>query len=205
MEKLQKFLSKDWLLIFAPIMYFVGVVGMDVVYALQDMKGAIVYFGGHLFIATLVLIVCLSYKKHNKNVMKAVLGAMLAFLCSNSINNALQYIVYFQPTVKMIVSLVLSLLIALSAIVFFVNHLLLASDHKSNPKLLNFNMINCICCVVLTIAWGLFAFALGTRIYDYLYAIFWIFFGIGSIILAINIETKIDYFKKAREEKVEEE
>lgn len=201
MEKLQKFLCKDWLLIFSPILYFVGIVGMDTVYLFWDVKGAITYFAGHLFIASMVLVTCISYKKHNKNVMKAVLAAALAFVCSNSINNACHYILSGATDTKSIINIILSTLIAVSAIMFFINHLILASDHKSNPRMIGFNMITGICYVAFSTAWGLFAFACGSTIKDYLYAIFWIFFAIGSVILAINIETKVDYFKKAREEK----
>ncbi len=144
--------------------------------------------------ALCVLFLYTSYRKHSKNVMKCIIGALLmlvlvhpiSMLASGNANGALAFVKVFS---------------VLFAAELFINHLIINSDHHSNPANVRFNQSLCIAlalcyfaCIALTWKYNETALCKCADV-------------VGSVAYAcviasvVCVESRLDAYRIAREEK----
>jgi len=91
--------------------------------------------------ALCVLVLYSSYKKHSKNVMKCITGALLMLVLVRPINLLTAGSLPISTAFVMAFSI-------LFAAVLFLNHLLINSDRHSSPMNIRFNQMLCIAIIV---------------------------------------------------------
>jgi len=148
----------------------------------------------NLLFATSTICLYVSYKRHSKNVMKGMMGALLGFLVMDALEQLL--FVDLSNTFQIIIQIVyLVLTIALFSIHFLIN-----SKHTpSEGKTKLFRLIT-VMIVIIQIIWAvqlikLYSILLGAVIVIVLVA------GYISMVLVINcVETRLDIYRQDRSE-----
>jgi len=145
----------------------------------------------------LVFGIAISYKKHEKNVMKMLVGALLFSQVLVWIQTFCSYA--FSSSYGLLYKTCVGLL-ALCFIEIFIGHIVLASSHKSNPQLIKANQAVAIGSIVLSFGANFFSFQQG---YVMMPAISILeYFSLIAVI--VSIESRVDEFKQIREQKAAE-
>lgn len=163
-----------------------------------------------IYIIQGILTLCIyrAYVKHDKNVMKGMMGALLMEL----ILNELCYIFGFLR-VKIVeefeMSTVLGVIfVAIEAVFFtlqvilFINHFVINSDHHSSPEKVSFNQKILFCLMASLVVQEAFSIATlsSYTVYTVLQQILWFILEISTYGFIICVESKIDEYKALREQ-----
>ncbi len=158
------------------------------------------YLSVGLMVGMVVLGLCLiflhtSYRKHSKNVMKGLLGALLmaglifAIECVDA--DAL-----ILPVDKACAPLNIILTVCL-----FINHFIINSDHHSSPTMVRLNQILCLLLALVWIVWNV-VWACVLPDFSVVIATFAIAVGKVCIYAAIVcVESRLDAYRIEREAK----
>lgn len=145
-----------------------------------------------------VFVLYRSYIKHDKNVMKTMLGFLLAVILMADLGPTATYIKNNDS------KLIFMLIYIVLDIALIINHFILCSDHKSKPGIILLNQLNILSEAVISIIY--FSIMMSnlvsnpnTNIYDYLGCasgeiVF--FFMFASIVC---VESRLDLYKANRE------
>jgi len=150
-------------------------------------------------IYTFVKLICIlsavflysSYKKHSKNVMKGLMGALL-------MAQLLEAIGFVQGNETPVDTVFSWISIILSA-VLFINHFIINSDHHSSPAMIKLNQVICVLLAIAFFVWDMtWAFAYGSALV-----------AVASVALALGefgryaavvcVESRLDAYRIARE------
>lgn len=152
----------------------------------------------HLLIAIFTVIIYISYLKHNKNIMKAVIGMLFGVLLMSDISSLVFYLSYSMDVFYGYVYVILD-------IVLIVNHLVLNSNHSSRPLAVKVNQITLLLqatASVLTFISTIKATSLGdTNIYDLLSTVVSPFLFVFAVASIVCVESRLDLYKAIREQK----
>jgi len=147
-------------------------------------------------ILTIIKLLCvmalyISYKKHSKNVMKGLMGALLMAQLTVAIN-------YLSSCYIPADRICYPILLILSALLF-INHFIINSDHKASPAMVRINQLIILAivldCVAICITWSI-AYPIPLAIFvDVLGMIA----AIGSYSAVVCIESRLDAYRLDRE------
>jgi len=87
-----------------------------------------------IFSAVCVAALYSTYRKHSKNVTKALMGALLMSQLNIGIS-----LLNSAISVGNTVAIILDTVFSLAATVLFINHMLINSDHHSSPAMISMN------------------------------------------------------------------
>ncbi len=159
------------------------------------------YMGGSFMLAQLPLLIealCAlflysSYKKHSKNVMKGLMGAMLMGQLLYAISNLS---VLSVPGDSIVVPIYAVLSAAL-----FVNHFIINSDHHSSPSMIRLNQI-IVCLLALDAAvWNLLWLVAEPSALNVICVLGFFFGLIGVSAVVVCVESRLDAYRIEREAK----
>jgi len=143
---MKKLFTNDVFFAFAAIIGFVGELLLSIIASIsypQSVGEYIVIFLSGL----LSLFLYISYKKHNKNAMKALMGAILmaeisSAACSVGTHLFTPFFVYIMLQFAL-------------AVILFINHISINSVHTSSPKKVLLNQIICVLLAITVFAWDI--------------------------------------------------
>ena len=157
-----------------------------------------------IIMAVFLVVLAISYIKHDKNVMKGMIGAVLA----TTFFSDLPYVFdmfesreYYFETIGGIWTVyeIMEILIIAAYVLIFVTHFLINSEHKSNPGKILFNQIVLmlvplfyIIQVIVSIIIGRNAMFLAGKICNFLA-------NVCILNMVVCIESKLDAYRIARE------
>ena len=153
-----------------------------------------------------VIFLYVSYRKHNKNVQKGLLGAILMWYLYDETNYVVDNIIFdsdaftqydnFQGRAYIILSIVTMVLFA----ALFVNHFIINSDHHSRPVNIFLNQTLVILIAVISIVSMIFQwFVFSGDFSGILEATSW-HIGLAALVLMLAAyESRFDAYKIARE------
>ena len=139
-----------------------------------------------------ICLICLyiSYKRHDKNVMKGMIGAVLTALlldCTCWLDT------YFGPDT------IFSCTLFVLKVIIFVNHFIINKEHHSMPINIRINQIVlvvwCLVCIAWDAVWA-FSFPLGKDTFG---AVVECCYCIGAFVSIVCIETRLDAYRIERE------
>jgi len=188
---IDKFLTSDKVLYSLPWIFAVVVVVLQIA-AYMD-KPRINYSNLGIGIINLLFVcgILISYKKHEKNIMKTLFGAVM----SGRIISMMQYVSNSIEKFGEYPERALAILPLIFYILLLVNHLILGYGHKASPDRVSINRVVGFLIIVTTAVWN---FATLDSIF---LIIMWILFEIVIVIEILCIETKVDAYKIIRESK----
>lgn len=152
----------------------------------------------HLLIALFTIVIYVSYLKHNKNIMKAVIGMLFGVLLMSDISNLVFYLSYSLNAFYGYVYVILD-------IVLISVHLILNSNHSSRPVAVKINQITLLLqavASVLTFTSTIKSISLSeTNIYDLLSTVVSPFLFVFAVASIVCVESRLDLYKAIREHK----
>ena len=143
-----------------------------------------------------VIFLYYAYCKHDKNVMKGLMGTLLGILV---LYNAYELATY-APKMPLFVNIVSAATIAVT-LIFFVNHFLIASDHHASSKRVRFNQVLIIVLLALNIAKECLSFGYNDALAWHLLLIFNMLAYIGTCMCIACVESRLDIYKTLRDMK----
>lgn len=189
-----EFFSKDILMLFSMIIAVIA----SVVQAGMNSK-IISYFNAFTFAvnAICVLVLFISYKKHDKNIMKGIMGAIFMLMLLRSADTFCSYLQSIaEPT---LLRVIFGGLVTLLILILMVNHFLINGDRHSRPWNVKFNQIIFIVLMITELVVRLYYIIISDSVFlrvSYLVSIFTV---ISTICLLICVETKLEGYKALRE------
>ena len=154
----------------------------------------------------IALYLLVAYDKHDKNVMKGLLGAMLTTLVISELSyfyGTFQSILTQMreiSTVLVVISLLIEILICVAMALVFITHFVINSDHHSSPALVKINQYLLVVILALILVQKLFKVcALGTTMEMFIAVLVWIVLEVCSFGTVVCIESKLDAYRKKRE------
>ncbi len=132
-----------------------------------------------------------SYKKHSKNVMKGLMGAMLMAQLILSID-------YLSQKTLPIDGVCMPVVVVLSALLF-INHFIINSDHHSSPAMVRLNQIIAVLLIVNEIVWSGTWVAVSFSPLYLIAAIMGILGFIGFVGAVVCVESRLDAYRLERE------
>jgi len=144
-----------------------------------------------IFRVLCVIFLYSSYRKHSKNVMKGMMGALLAA----QLITAIQYLSEFLIPAEYIC---LPLFAILSALIF-INHFIINADHKASPSMVKLNQILVVLLfindAVLEISW----FAANPTSFCFVVSVANIIGFLGMSTSIVCVESRLDAYRLDRE------
>lgn len=161
----------------------------------------------YLIQGVLAIFLYRAYAKHDKNVMKGLMGALLTELILNELCYLFGFFTVRLGAITEISSLYAAVFIALEVIYFglalalFIDHFVINSDHHSSPKLVRLNRILLIALLITIVAQEVCNFfALGeVEALSLLSQIVWFVLEVSTYAVIVCIESKLDAFRIKRE------
>jgi len=191
---IDKFLTSDKVLYSLPWIYAICTLAFEIFNIISGIYISIFELGLEIINILIVFGIAISYKAHEKNIMKTLFGAVIM----GQIIYTFNFITSIFGITEYIFTLVLTIIGLLLYIVLFINHLILGYGHKASPDRVKLNrVVGLLIFIVICIS----------RIPNYISAEMIISGILGilaetSIILEILcIETKVDAYKIIRESK----
>jgi len=138
-----------------------------------------------------VLALYISYKKHSKNVMKGMLGALL-------MAQMITAILYFSEITIAADNICVPIYVILSALLF-INHFVINSNRKASPVMITINQIVILLLTVNNTVWGvtwIIAFPNAITFFSSIAVIIG-FAGMASVIVCV--ESRLDAYRLDRE------
>jgi len=195
-EKIKKFFDNDKLFYVMPWIFLATSFVYDgyELFADKDMEG-LYYIFTDLFTFAGLLGITISFKKHEKNIMKGLLGGILFLKLSNIVSNASYDLIVDRSD---IVYGLFALVLAILYIALAINHLRLASDHSAKPSTVKFNQYLVLAIWVFDVAWEAYVFI--SEDYSIVYSIALEMSLFALLYTIVAVETKVDMFKAFRQE-----
>ncbi len=145
---------------------------------------------------TLLSIVCLqlalfiSYREHSKNAMKGLMGALLMafFVMSHS---------YLAMTGY---TLVFGCLYALALCLLLINHFVLNSDRRANPKYIKLNQTILAIIPIIVLVWGLFDIFFNFSGNTILVVLVRLISICAALSMIVCVESRLDAYRLRRED-----
>jgi len=145
-----------------------------------------------IFRVACVLCLYISYKKYSKNVMKGMMGALLA---TQTMTAAI-----YMTDIDTVVGSVCGPAFLILSLLLFINHFIINADHKASPAMIIMNQILLILLVINNIVWSGY-FLLGSNsVVEVLMGILDIFGFIGMTSIVVCVESRLDAYRLDREE-----
>lgn len=205
-KKISKFFTNDLTLHFATVISIVFVIIQALVYSVAfgfTPSTLFIYLG----IGFVVFFLDWSYNRHEKNVMKGLIGALLAIVIISQFTFAFDYNlvenlkVLSQTTIGYI-ELALSIVNLILFVMLFINHFVINSEHHSNPRKIKFNQV----VIYLIAAVSLAEIVLSIFVYpnDAVIVVEYIcraLLAISLLVMIVCIESKLDAYRIIKEEK----
>lgn len=157
------------------------------------------YFNAFTFAvnAVCVVILYISYKKHDKNVMKGIMGAVFMLMLLRNADTSFSYIQNIEkPSMPSLVVLVITFLLIL---ILMINHFIINSDRHSRPWNVKFNQIVFLVLLAVQVVLRMYMIIISNTLFLRLSYFVSIFTMVSSICLLICIETKLEGYKALRE------
>lgn len=157
------------------------------------------YFSAFTFLANAicVLVLYISYKKHDKNVMKGLMGAIFMLLllrnveqCTNMIQN------YEKPSYISVAGLAIT---SLFVLILMINHFIINSDRHSKPWNVKLNQSCFIILLITQVVLGMILIIISDSMFLRISYLISIFTKVSTICVIICIETKMEGYKALRE------
>ncbi len=202
---IDKFLTSDKVLYSLPWIYTVSTIAYEIICFIyyKSMSG-IFTLGIEIMNILLVFGIAISYKVHEKNIMKSLFGAIMmerVIASFNLLTSHFSYEGYTFIKVETVITLLLYILL-------LVNHLILGYGHKANPSRVSLNRTVGFLLIVMSIINGVYEMSWYIANPEYLDSIMPIIISLlviisdAAIVLEILcIETKVDAYKIIRENK----
>lgn len=187
------FFASEWLMLASMIVAVVASVAQSIMNA-----KIISLFSAFTFLvnAVCMLVLFISYKKHDKNVMKGMMGAVFMLMLLRSADTLCRNLSVEEPSILMlIVSVVPFVLIA----VLTVNHFIINADRHSKPWNIKVNQIAYMALFVVVVVIRMIMVVVSDSLFlrmSYLVSIFTI---VSSLCLLVCIETRLEGYKEVRE------
>lgn len=138
-----------------------------------------------------VFVLFISYKKHNKNVMKGMMGALLmAHLITAILRLSNDYFA---------IESIFSTIFAILATLLFINHFIINSSHKSNPVLITISQIILILLVLNNTVWGIAWMIEDNSVLNCIISILDIIGYMGMTAVVVCVESRLDAYRLDRE------
>jgi len=145
------------------------------------------------WLVTAIFFVCeltmfFSYKSHNKNVMKGMIGASLMAIIMQGMYSATVAVNSGIATCAVLYTIV--------ALLLFATHFSINSEHKSRPGSINVNIVFCLIFIFVNVVWYIVNVrAEGFSVVTLLTSLI----NIGIVLTIVCIEAKLDAFRVNRE------
>lgn len=205
-EKMKIFESEK-LMAIAAIAAFIAGIAKLVTSRIVD-GGANVQHVFYVGLGAAALFLFFSYRRHDKNVMKGLLGVLLTI----AVCNELCFLYgYYQVMLAQFYELQYTLGVAFAAIevifvlmqaLIFLGHFFINADHHSNPALVSLNQTCLLMMLAVILIQKVFTVAMiGTTALSLVDQVFWCVQELGVFTTVICIESKLDAFRVAREAK----
>lgn len=199
----ESFFTNDLLLTLLPILFVVFEVLSEIFYVRSGWFN-ITYTIERVFIIGCLITLAVSYKKHAKNIMKPMMGALLAasFFCDlplavDMLSNGQWYYDNVGDVWAIYEILVIFSLMGYLAILIF--HMIINSDHHSSPAKVKINQIIIILVMVVYVGEIIISLFINRSVSFMLAKICCSLANIALLDMIIAIESKLDLFRQARE------
>ncbi len=144
-----------------------------------------------LFRILCVLVLYSSYKKHSKNVMKGMMGSLLAAQLITA--------VLLLPEIYVPIDKVCGPLFALLSALLFISHYLINSEHHSSPAWVRFNQILVLLLFLNNAVWAVVWLILDPVPIHIVLGIADIIGFLGMVAVVVCIESRLDAYRLDRE------
>ena len=186
---MKKIFTNDGFFLAMVVFAFLGEIGMSLICSIA-LDYSIFNFVPLLFRVICVCVLYTSYKKHLKNVMKGMMGALLA-------TQVISAILYFSDC-EFAIDYICTSVFAVFSTLLFINHFIINSEHTAKPHMVTFNQviiiilfisntIQEIACMVNCSAWGVVGYILD------------IFGFLGLTAVVVCVESRLDAYRLDRE------
>jgi len=132
------------------------------------------------------MILYLSYRHHDKNVMKAVMGALLMALIMSDF-------AYLSLGDK-----VTPFFLFFDCLLFF-SHLLINSDRHASPGRIRFNQIVVLGYLAIELGWTVIGFSGSETAFDVLFTVFSVLTYLATAFVIVCVESRLDAYRLDRE------
>ncbi len=144
-----------------------------------------------LFRVACVIILFYSYKKHSKNIMKGIMGSLLA----GQLISSIQYL----SNMRFDIEYISTLLFAFFSVLLFINHFIINSEHHSSPKQIKFNQLLVILlflnCTSYNMLWCIYDCTLLTLVWCIVDTVGFL----GMVSVVVCVESRLDAYRLDRE------
>jgi len=187
-EKLREFFVSDNIFyIFALL-----AIGFNLFIGIIDFAQGQIYTGCMAIACSVAMIfLVVSYIRHEKNVMKGLIGVVLT-LCFS-------YKLYITVNASTTAELIINIIMLACILFILVNHFIINSDHHSNPDKIFHSQLMAFIYFVFTVILLIVQIAILKQ--DPSKAVLVSLFWLATVAFIICIETKLDSFRISREEK----
>jgi len=145
-----------------------------------------------LFIEALcVVFLYSSYKKHSKNVMKGLMGALLMTMLLAAINC---FSALYSPAEYVFASIYLGV-----TAILFVSHYIINSDHHSKPGYIKLNQALCIVYALNILAWDSVGLFTSGNLLMIIGCLINIVSCVGVMASVVCVESRLDAYRLERE------
>jgi len=193
-NRLDKLLTSDKVIYSLPWIYAISSLLCEVYGIIYNLGMTVFDLGLEIINILLVFGIAISYKAHEKNIMKTLFGAVLM----GQIIAIFNYVSFCFENGETVFVTVINIILLLLMSVFFVNHLVLGYGHKASPDRVKLNRVIGVLTAVVAIIQIIPAFS-STEIA--VYCIMGLIAEHTIIIEILCIETKVDAYKIIRENK----
>jgi len=195
-SKRNMFLNDTWFAVFTAIMFIAGIAEFIICFTTQNVNHLIAAFVGLLGLITYI-----SYKNHDKNLMKGLLGAELMWLLCEEVTFTASVIVTNKAELSAIFGnmyLVYSGLKIISTLVLlfiFTLHFLINADRSSSPSEVLVNQWLSVAMIFLYIVELFFIATYETE--DFIIIVLLIF-KIFLTLMIVSVESRLDAYRLLR-------
>ncbi len=149
-------------------------------------------------IPTLIRALCViflysSYKKHSKNVMKGLMGALLMVQLITAISTLSAL---YQPGEGIFAGIYLAV-----SLLLFINHFIINSDHHSKPGMIKLNQYLCVAYLLDIVAWNILWIVADQSVLNIICCFFDVIYIVGMASSIVCVESRLDAYRIEREAK----
>jgi len=186
---MKKLFSSDRFFLAATIIGVVLIV-YDAVVSMSSYSEA--QFGGIIAILTsfCIFVIYVSYQKHNKNLMKGMLGAVLMAILIGEIYSLMSYTTGIPRTFAVIRTVLAAFL--------FINHFTINADRDPSPEMVRSNQVVLGIYALVVLAWGIVFAVNATSSLEVSSSIAYILGFISELSVIVCIESRLDAYRLDR-------
>lgn len=193
----KKFFENDKIFYLAPWVCLVSYLIYDGFTLFDDgaLEDSLYYVIYDIFTVACMLGVTISFKKHEKNVMKALVGGILLLEASSRLTNFAYNALYDNgDTIHPAFSGIMFLL----AVCLTINHFMLVSDHNAKPQTIKTNQLIILAMIIIDIIWEAYCYVIEE--YSIVYSITYEIAYFTVLYVIVAVESKVDVFKLNRQQ-----